>query len=63
MGLNGYFSGSKDEARYGDIRLQPLSFEDDVARMAKSVIATQKGNVNMAALMKDNQLEVNPDKT
>ena len=32
-------------------------------RMAKSVIAAQIGNVKMAALMKDKQLEVHPDKT
>ena len=29
-GLNRYFCGSRDEANYGVVRMQPMSFRDDI---------------------------------
>ena len=63
MGLESYFSGSVDEVNYGSVRLQPISFQDDIARMARDVQTAQAGNVKLASLMKEKQLEVHPDKT
>ena len=36
--VNSYFSGSMDEEYYGEIRLQPLSFMDDLLRCAPLAI-------------------------
>ena len=33
-GLERYFAGSLDEISYGSVRLQPLSFQDDICRLA-----------------------------
>ena len=38
LGVQLYFEGSKDEDCYGSIRLQPLSYIDDVIRSSQNVI-------------------------
>ena len=62
-GLNGYFQGSVDEICYGGVRLQPLAFQDDIARLTTDMHKASVGNVKMEYLMKEKQLEVHPDKT
>jgi hypothetical protein len=34
-GLESYFKGSVDQVNSGGVRLQPLSFQDDIARAAR----------------------------
>ena len=43
-GVQQYFSNSSSEIYYGNVRLQPLIFQDDLARMSTSVDAAQTGN-------------------
>ena len=62
-GLDRYFLGSGDEMHYGNVRLQPLAFQDDIARMARNVNEAVVGNIKMESMMKEKQLEVHPDKT
>ena len=62
-GVGDYFEGSKDEATYGSIRLQPLSFQDDILRIATDVMSARVGNIKLSSLMEDKQLECHPDKT
>ena len=37
MGVDRYFSSSEDEVMYGEVLLQPLSFQDDIIRLADAV--------------------------
>ena len=62
-GIERYFCGSGDEITYGCIRLQPMVFQDDVARMAEDIKAAQAGNHKLSYVMKEKQLKVHPDKT
>ena len=63
LGINRYFSGSIDELHYGTIRLQPMVFQDDVARLVGDVMSAQAGNHKLSFVMKEKQLKVHPDKT
>ena len=62
-GIDRYFCGSKDEISYGTVRLQPMVFQDDVARMSGDIAAAQAGNHKLSFIMKEKQLKVHPDKT
>ena len=63
LGLNSYFEGSLDEECYGTVRLQPLVYMDDTARASHSVNTMRAGNVKLAALMLEKQLEFHPKKS
>ena len=62
-GVDRYFCGSKDEVSYGTVRLQPLIFQDDVARLAGDFKSAQAGNLKLSFVMREKQLKVHPDKT
>ena len=62
-GLKDYFKDSQCEMRYGGVRLQPLSYQDDIMRSSMDVLTTQVGNINMAAMFEEKWLEAHPDKT
>ena len=63
LGLNSYFQGSRDEECYGGVRLQPLIYMDDTARASHSFEAMRAGNVKLAALMVEKQLQIHPKKS
>ena len=58
-----FFGGSSSEVTYGELRLQPLMFQDDVVRMAVDLGSARAGNERLASLVKLKQLEMHPDKT
>ena len=62
-GIDRYFSGSCDEATYGSIRLQPIVFQDDIARISSELRKAQAGNHKLSYIVKEKQLKVHPDKT
>ena len=62
-GLMMYFEDSKEEMMYGDIKIQPLAYQDDVLKGSKNVMDAQVGNVKLATMLKDKGLEAHPDKT
>ena len=63
LGLDSYFRGSKDEECYGQVRLQPLVYMDDTARASHSVESMRAGNIKLACLMVEKQLEIHPTKS
>jgi hypothetical protein len=63
MGLDSYFKGSKDEECYGKVRLQPLVYMDDTARASFDVNTMRAGNIKLASLMREKQLEIHPSKS
>ena len=56
-----YFDGSQ-EISYVDLRLSPINFQDDSARLSDSVENVQKGNIIMESVMKRKQLSLNISK-
>ena len=62
-GVEEYFGDSDHEVFYGDVRLQPMSFVDDVARMAASRLAAQAGNNLMQTLAETKLLNYHLDKS
>jgi hypothetical protein len=62
-GLMDYFQDSKDEIFYGGVRLQPFAYQVDILRGSKDVMGTQVGNIKMAAMLEEKELEAHPDKT
>ena len=63
MGIDRYFCGSCDEATYRSIRLQPIVFRDDIARISSNLRKAQAGNHKLSFIVKEKQLRVHPDKT
>jgi hypothetical protein len=51
-----------DEECYGSVRLQPLVYMDDTARASHSMNAMRAGNMKLAALLMEKQLEAHPSK-
>ena len=58
-----YFVGSKDEVSYGSVRLQPLSYQDDICRLAGCSESARAGNVKLSGLMDEKGLKCHPGKT
>ena len=62
-GLMEYFGDSQEEIQYGNIKLQPLAYQDDILKGSRSILDAQIGNIKLAAMLKDKGLEAHPDKT
>ena len=62
-GVNDFFKESEYEVSYGDIELQPLLYQDDVARMALDIESAQIGNDKMEALAETKLLDYNLEKS
>ena len=58
-----YFYGSTDECNYGPVRMQPMSFQDDLSRIVLDTAGARAGNVKLASVLKEKQLEAHSDKT
>ena len=62
-GVEEYFGDSEHEIFYGDVRLQPMSFVDDVARMAANRLAAQAGINLMQTITETKLLNYHLDKS
>ena len=60
--LRMYFEGSDCEVSYDDIRLEPITFQDDAARFVTDIVSAQKGNDFVSSAMNLKQLTINVDK-
>ena len=63
LGLMEYFANSEDEISYGEVRLQPMAYQDDIMRSSQDVLTTQAGNIKLATMFDEKGLEAHPDKT
>ena len=54
--VNDFFQGSESEVSYAEIRLSPLIFQDDIARIGTTVEGAQAANDSIATLMNLKQL-------
>ena len=62
-GVDRYFSSSPWEAHYGQVRLQPFSFLDDIGRLSSSPQAALAGNLFLSSLMEEKLLSFNISKS
>ena len=64
LGLHSYFSSSGDQEYYGCVRLQPLSWQDDVVGLGGSdPRLVQASLVKLAYFVDESQLEIHPDRS
>ena len=61
-GLMLYF-GESEGMQYGNVKIQPLAYQDDILKGNKDVVDTQVGNIKLAAMLTEKGLEAHPDKT
>ena len=63
LGVHRYFKDSIDEDFYGTIRLQPLSYIDDVSRSSPDTNSVRAGNAKFSSLAAEKQLQFHPKKS
>ena len=61
LGLNSYFEGSGDEDYYGAVRLQPLSWQDDVVGLGGGARLVQASLNRLSYFVDESQLQIHPD--
>ena len=61
--INAHFETSESEISYGSIRLQPLSFQDDVIRICAGRKEAQEGYNMFEAVFKSKLLKIHPTKS
>ena len=62
-GVQSFFMGSPDEISYGQLKLEPLIFQDDLARLSITVQSAQAANDKIDTIMGLKQLQLNIDKS
>ena len=63
LGIKNYFQNSGDEASYGSVKVQPQTFQDDIQRVAKNLLAARIGNVKLERMLSERLLSCHPKKT
>ena len=58
-----FFKDSSEEANYFSVRLQPLLYQDDVARISYNVESAQTGNTKMEVIAETKLLDYNLEKS
>ena len=61
--LNAHFEDSPAEICYGSVRLQPVSFQDDILRVCTGRDGAQEGYHRFEAVFKSKLLEIHPTKS
>ena len=63
QGLKQYFNDSKDEVYFGNVRLQPVAYQDDLGHANKDVQQARVGNTKLSCMLQDKGLQAHEDKT
>ena len=62
-GIQDFFASSEEEMEYGGLKLGPIIFQDDVARLASGVKSAQAGNDRLECLAETKLLHFNSEKS
>ena len=62
-GVNYCFEKSKNEVNYGNVRMQPLLYQDDILRLSYSIADAQTSNDKMESLAETKLLDYNLEKS
>ena len=63
LGLQNEFKHTSDVMYYGNVRIQPLSYQDDVGSLCSSVKIVRKQAQKMTKMLKHKILNAHPDKS
>ena len=63
LGLQKHFGEIVEVAHYGDIRIQPLAWQDDVGIPNEDVTMARNNNIRMEEMLSEKLLEAHSDKT
>ena len=63
IGLEEYFSGSKDEMYYGRIRVESAAFQDDICKPSSNTISAQISMTRLATMLQERGLDAHEEKT
>ena len=63
LGLQNEFNHTSDIMYYGNVRIQPLSYQDDVGSLCTSVKMVRKQAEKMTKMLKHKILDAHPDKS
>ena len=63
MGLQKYFKQSREVMNYGQIRIQPLCYQDDVSSPCFNIEMAKKQAKMMTRMLKEKTLTAHPDKS
>ena len=58
-----YFDNSEHEVEYGSIDMNPIIYQDDLARLSSSVIDAQAGIDKVEACMESKMLDLHDEKS
>ena len=61
--VNSFFETSMVEDSYGEVRLQPCLYQDDLVRSSENIEDLRHGNMRLDAAMKEMSLEIHPSKS
>ena len=63
LGVNSYFKSSRDEIKYGSVRVQPQEFQDDILHAVPDVSSTRITNIKLSMMLRERLLRCHPTKT
>ena len=63
LGLQKHFGETVEVAQYGDIRIQPLAWQDDLGVPNENVSMARNNNKRMEEMLMEKLLEAHPDKS
>ena len=52
-----YFEDSQESIWYGEIKIQPLAYQDDILKGSKNISETQVGNIRLSTMLESKGLE------
>ena len=62
-GVRNFFCSSDSEVSYGPVKLAPVLFQDDIARLTLNIKSAQQGNKRMEAMAETKLLDYNLEKS
>ena len=63
QGLKQYLQATTDELYYGDVRVESVTYQDDISKPSNDVVSAQAGMTRLSAMLTERGLEAHRDKT
>ena len=63
MGVQSYLKSSLDEIQYGEVRVQPQEYQDDIAHALPDVSSARVSSIKMSMMLRERLLRCHPTKT
>ena len=63
LGVDSYFKSSRDEIKYGQVRVQPQQFQDDILHAVPDTASARISNIKLSMMLRERLLRCHPTKT